>query len=301
MNNPFNRPTEYKPCVEDILYWVAEREAIRIHKLNGIDRKFWTQDPILQKYRFCNVRRRDDRMTQWMIRNMFDHIAHGEDDMWFISAIARYVNWPPSLISLLVNGAIPAHAEEFDPHVFVTVMDNLKAQGLKCWGSAYMLYPGRETGSNKAETVAFRFLLPLANDAAKVREAMAKNRVESVVQELTKFYGWNTFLAGQVAADLTYYPMELGEASDLYEWAPMGPGSQRGLNRLFGYKLNHSWKQGDFNAALRNIRIDISEHVGLEDLTLHDVQNCMCELDKMWRVLSGEGAPRSIYVPERAY
>ena len=81
----------------------------------------------------------------------------------------------------------------------------------------------------------------------------------------------------------------------------MGPGSQRGLNRLFGYKLNHSWKQGDFNAALRNIRIDISEHVGLEDLTLHDVQNCMCELDKMWRVLSGEGAPRSIYVPERAY
>ena len=300
MNNPFERPTTYTPCANDILYWVWERESIRLKKLAG-EKAPYTDDPILGRYRFCNVRRRDDRMTQWMIRNMFDHIAHGEDDMWFISAIARYVNWPPSLISLLVNGAIPAHAEEFDPHVFVSVMDDLKKQGLKCWGSAYMLYPGRETGSNKAETVAFRFLLPLANDAAKVREAMAKNRVESVVQELTKFYGWNTFLAGQVAADLTYYPMELGEASDLYEWAPMGPGSQRGLNRLFGYKLNHSWKQGDFNAALRNIRIDISEHVGLEDLTLHDVQNCMCELDKMWRVLSGEGAPRSIYVPERAY
>ncbi len=300
MTNPFNRPTTYAPCAEDILYWVDERDNIRQAKENGYPAP-WTDDPILRKYRFCNVRRRDDRMTQWMIRNMYDHVAHGEEDLWFIAAIARYVNWPPSLTSLLVNGAIPARAEEFDPHVFVAVMDDLKAQGLKCWGSAYMLYPGRETGSNKAETVAFRFLLPLANDAAKVREAMAKNRVESVVQELTKFYGWNTFLAGQVAADLTYYPMELGEASDLYEWAPMGPGSQRGLNRLFGYKLNYAWKQGDFNAALRKIWVEIAEQLDMENLTLHDVQNVMCELDKMWRVLAGEGAPRSIYSPETSY
>ena len=130
MNNPFNRPTEYKPCVEDILYWVAEREAIRIHKLNGIDRKFWTQDPILQKYRFCNVRRRDDRVTQWLIHNLYDQYEYGKDeDLWFIAVIARYVNWPPSLLELAGNGVLPARAEEFDPHVFVSVMDDLKSKG----------------------------------------------------------------------------------------------------------------------------------------------------------------------------
>ena len=302
MNNPFNRPTEYKPCVEDILYWVAEREAIRIHKLNGIDRKFWTQDPILQKYRFCNVRRRDDRVTQWLIHNLYDQYEYGKDeDLWFIAAIARYVNWPPSLLELAGNGVLPARAEEFDPHVFVSVMDDLKKQGLKCWGSAYMLYPGRETGSNKAETVAFRFLLPLANEAVKVRAAVAENRVESVVAELTKFYGWNTFLAGQVAADLTYYPQELGLAEDLYAWAPVGPGSSRGLNRLLGRPLNKSWEQSEFNEQPRIIWTEIAEQLDMEDLTLHDVQNCMCELDKMWRVLAGEGAPRSIYSPETSY
>ena len=301
MNNPFNRPTEYKPCVEDILYWVAEREAIRIHKLNGIDRKFWTQDPILQKYRFCNVRRRDDRMTQWMIRNMFDHITHGEDDMWFISAIARYVNWPPSLISLLVNGAIPAHAEEFDPHVFVSVMDDLKKQGLKCWGSAYMLYPGRETGTSKGETVAFRYLLPLVEGAEGVREAVKSNRVENVVTELCKYYGWNTFLAGQVAADLTYFTDELGMAKDLYSWAPMGPGSQRGLNRLLEKPVNHNWLSVPFCEQLGIIWTEIAEQLDMEDLTLHDVQNVMCEMDKYWRTLAGEGSPRSLYVPETAY
>ena len=299
--NPFDRPVSYFPCMEDILYFVYEREMIHLKKEGGGAIRPYTDDPILQKYRFCNVRRRDERMTQWMIRNMYNHVAHGEEDLWFIAAIARYVNWPPSLTSLLVNGAIPAHAEEFDPHVFVSVMDDLKKQRLKCWGSAYMLYPGRETGSNKAETVAFRFLLPLANEAVKVRAAVAENRVESVVAELTKFYGWNTFLAGQVAADLTYYPQELGLAEDLYAWAPVGPGSSRGLNRLLGRPLNKSWEQSEFNEQLRIIWTEIAEQLDMEDLTLHDVQSVCCEMDKYWRTLAGEGSPRSLYVPETAY
>jgi len=299
--NPFNRPTIYAPCLNDILYWVAERERIREAKLMDSVEP-WTEDPILQKYRFCNVRRRHDRMSQWMIYNMFaPYKADDDKDLWFVSAVARYVNWPPSLLSLLMNGAIPLSAEKFDPYVFVAVMDDLKKQGLKCWGSAYMIYPSSTKGANKAETVAFRFLQPLVDHAEEVRKAVASNTVEGVVTELSKFYGWNTFLSGQVAADLTYFADELGMAKDLYNWAPIGPGSQRGLNRLFGYPLAHAWKQDDFNKALMVIWQDIAEQLDLEDITLHDVQNVMCEMDKYWRVLAGEGAPRSIYVPETAY
>lgn len=300
MINPFDRPITYAPKIEDILYWVAERENIRQMKEAGEPREMWTADPILQKYRFCNVRRRDDRMTKWMCDNMFTpYKLNDEPDLWFVSAIARYVNWPPSLLALLVNGAIPSTAERFDPDCFVTVMDGLKKQGLKCWGSAYMLYPGRETGSNKAETVAYRFLLPLVEGAEKIRESVTSNRISSVVEELTKYYGWNTFLAGQVAADLSYY--DLKDAEDLYTWAPMGPGSQRGLNRLNRIKLGHNWRQEPFNEQLRFIHSEICEQLDLENVTLHDVQNCLCEMDKYWRVLAKEGAPRSRYVPETAY
>jgi len=299
--NPFKRPETYAPCADDILYWVAERERIREIKLLNIA-KPWTEDPIIQKYRFCNVRRRHDRMSQWMIYNLFSHyVMDDSKDLWFVSAIARYVNWPPSLLALMMNGAIPHNAKDFDPYVFVAVMDDLKKEGIKCWGSAYMLYPGRETGSNKAETVAFRFLLPLVTHADDIRKAVANNTVEGVVAELSKFYGWNTFLSGQVAADLTYFADELGLAKDLYNWAPIGPGSQRGLNRLFGHSIGHHWHQDQFNEALMIIWQDIAEQLDLEDITLHDVQNVMCEMDKYWRVLAGEGAPRSIYVPETAY
>lgn len=301
MINPFNRPKPGKACLDDVLYWVWEREIIRMRKVANAEPPY-TIDPILSKYRFCNVRRRDDRMTQWIMNNLLDDVRlGGENDMWFVAAIARYVNWPPSLAALRVNGAIPEDATKFDPDVFVSIMDNLKEQGLKVWGSAYLQYPGRETGSSKSETVARRFLQPLANEAAKIREAVAENRVEALVKCLTTFWGWSTFMAGQVAADLTYYPQELGEAEDLYDWAPIGPGSSRGLNRLLGRKLNATWKQEEFNAELKKVWTEIADQLDLDHFSLHDAQNCMCEMDKYWRTLNNEGAPRSIYKPETAY
>ena len=299
--NPFERPAPGKFCIDDILYWVYEREMIRIRKAEGHTAPY-TDDPILNKYRFCNVRRRDDRMTQWMIQNMFTPYTYNDgQDLWFVAAVARYVNWPPSLFALAADGAIPERAEDFDPEAFVSTMDDLKERGVKIWGSAYMLYPGRETGSNKAETVARRFLEPLAKDAANVRESLSENRVEALVSQLTKYWGWNTFLAGQVAADLTYYPQELGSAEDLYDWAPIGPGSTRGLNRLLGRKLNATWKQAEFNSELKKVWKEIEDQLDLDHFSLHDAQNCMCEMDKYWRTLNNEGAPRSIYKPETAY
>ena len=38
-----------------------------------------------------------------------------------------------------------------------------------------------------------------------------------------------------------------------------------------------------------------------EDLTLHDVQNVMCEFDKYVRVMNNEGKPRQLYRPEGAF
>ena len=53
--------TDYIP----LFYWVAERERIRVRKESG--QPFpWTDDPILATYRFCNVRREDDRVTIWV-------------------------------------------------------------------------------------------------------------------------------------------------------------------------------------------------------------------------------------------
>lgn len=48
---------------ERLCYWVAEREQIRNRNEAGQSAP-WTADPILETYRFTNVRRRDDRVSR---------------------------------------------------------------------------------------------------------------------------------------------------------------------------------------------------------------------------------------------
>ena len=283
---------------ELFLYFVYEREQIRLQREQGYPAP-WTDDPILAKYKFCNVKRKDDRVSRWLL-DFYYPKEPTTDDVWFQAAIARLINWPPSLNCLLASGVVPARAEDFDPKEFAYVLDLLMASG-KVYGSAYMLYPGRETGVKKSQFTAERILLPLAESAEKVRYAVESNLVERVVQAVSSSFGMSTFMAGQVAADLTYLPGQLDQAMDRYKYAPIGPGSQRGLNWILGHPLTHAWKQDAFNWELMVLLDALYEKYGWDDLTLHDVQNCCCEFDKYCRVITDTGRPRHDYKPETRF
>lgn len=297
-HNPFSAPTpSEEPCIEHILYWVWEREAIRIAKENGYQEEL-TKDPILKQYRFCNVRRKDDRVSRWLINNVY---SKPYTDLWFVAAICRYVNWPPMLAILLEHGLIPDRVENFDHVEFGRTIDKVTEFGGKAWSGAYMTFPCKvSAGQPKGAATAQHILAPLKTRADKIRDAIASNHVETTVNSFVGAYGWQVFMAGQVVADLTYTDA-LGYAEGLYSWAPLGPGSQRGLNRLNGRNLSAKWGQDDFNAALTDINNCLSVELKIEPLTLHDAQNVMCEMDKYWRVLYNEGRPRATYKPETAF
>lgn len=57
------------------LYWTfaSRRQAAFEARLAGRSRP-WTTDPILQVYKFCNVFRASDRVSQYMIRD----VAYGQ-------------------------------------------------------------------------------------------------------------------------------------------------------------------------------------------------------------------------------
>jgi hypothetical protein len=79
-----------------LFYWVREREEIRKRKEMGLDPSSWTVDPILSTYRFCNVRREDDRGTVWIRKHIREPFA-GHPHLWFMLCIARQINWPETL------------------------------------------------------------------------------------------------------------------------------------------------------------------------------------------------------------
>jgi len=303
-NCPYPMPTPETVCsMGGLLYFIWEREAIRLARENGHSAP-WTKDPVLAKYKFTNIHRSDDRVSQWVIDKLIEPAtARGDEHLWFTLLIARLINWPPTLQALINKGVIPCAPEDFDADMFEHTLERIKNDGKKVYSGAYMLYPTKmEPGGNKSRAVAKYIIGSAVENADNIRAALWINEngmsIEKFVAELSKCFGISTFIAGQVAADLTYTGMDV---EDLYTYAPIGPGSSRGLNYLLGRAPFATWKQKEFNAELSNVYGEIVDKLEIVDLTLHDVQNCMCEFSKYCRAVLSEGKPKTTYQPEMEF
>jgi len=103
-------------------------------------------------------------------------------------------------------------------------------------------------------------------------------------------------MAGQVVADLRWAMK--GKWRDRNRWAPIGPGSRRGLNRLLEQDIKTPVKQEEFVKRLRQMIVTCEAFLPIEltnRMEAMDWQNCLCEFDKYSRVLLGEGRPKQLY------
>jgi hypothetical protein len=259
-------------------YWMTEREAIRIQKDRGLP-KPWTKDPILREFKFCNVRREDDAVTRWFAKNWRN------DHYWphrnFIPAIilGRTINWPDTLNAI-------GFPEVWNPSHCKEVMDRLQKQGRKVYTGAYMITAG-PTGVSKNDWVLGNaetyFTKPPIIDSTSIQQSW-----ENIIA--AKYPCVGPFIAGQVIADLKQTD-HLLDAKDWRDWAPIGPGSARGLNRLHGRPTVQGVGQ---TQAVKEMR-EVKQALDRGDLCLQDIQNCLCEFDKYMRVKTGQGKPRSSY------
>jgi hypothetical protein len=288
---------------ELFVYWVKEREAIRVKKEAGAP-KPWTNDPILQTYKFCNVKREDDTVSKWITENWIKP-NDPHPNMWFAMIVARLFNWPPTLDLIGFPKYRLGEKETFWPELKELWRDQLKVYrdrlGAKIFTGAYLVSTNG-VSMDKIDYILDRVLTPIwERGRAPMTVALsfdAKNNdsqesLESYWNHLRQFDGLGSFMAGQVVADLKF-TSDLKDAPDWWTWAPLGPGSIRGLNRIHGRPLEKGLRQDQ----------GLKEMLVLQDLLIkeldwklpvHNVQNCCCEFDKMIRVKNGEGRPRSLY------
>jgi alpha-glutamyl/putrescinyl thymine pyrophosphorylase clade 1 len=264
--------------LNDLMHWIREREKVRIAK-DANHPKPWTTDPIIQNYRFCNVHREDDFVTRWFALNWRGPKYWHEPN--FIAAImlGRTINWPRTMERL-------GFPHEWEPQVFIDILDGLAAKGEKVWTGAYMITAG-PTGVRKSVWVMGNAESYFKNPP-KLDPTSLQKSWETIVENRYPCVG--PFIAGQVIADLKQTP-HLSQAEDWWDWAPVGPGSMRGLNRVYDRALGTNVSQ---KVALNEMRA-IRDELELADICLQDVQNCLCELDKYERVKLGQGKPRSGY------
>lgn len=264
-----------------LLHWICERECVRINK-EGDKPKPWTTDKILQNYKFCNVKREDDRVTKWVHENWLYPYAKSAD-VAFAMCVARHFNWPETLSAV-------GFPNIWDPEFVRTVLKNRRDKlGKKIYTGAYTV----STCGRAMDKIDYSIDIVLSPLWLALRAPERGETLQSYWSQLCKYEGFASFMAGQVVADLKFIaPLE--SASDWYSWAPLGPGSIRGLNRYFDRPLNYNVGQERGLEEMREIQSMIFEHTGLK-LALHNVQNCMCEFDKYCRLAYENGKVRSKY------
>jgi hypothetical protein len=267
--------------LEIVKLFVTEREAIRGGREAGLPPP-WTDNPILRDHRFCNVRRADDRTSQWVAKNWREPLADHPDG-WFASAVAAFVNLPETMDEI----GLPL---PYDRERIRGVLLSRQQRGLSMFGAAYKI-----RGIDTVDGVLNR--LHKSRDVLRPAPGIT---LQTFCDRLVQFDGIAGFMAGQIIASAKYAGT-LQSAPDWMSFAVSGPGSCRGLARVMGRPATYDWRnEASWRTAFRRFESAMRPwltEVGLGDLHCQDLQNCLCETDKYWRALSGEGKPKRRYNP----
>ena len=277
--------------VDRFMAFVHEREEIRFRRTSGQVLMPFTEDPILQTYKFCNIRREDDRTTVWIRENWRE--PHRDDpDLFFAMVVARFVNKPTTLAEI-------GYPVPWDRVRFLRVMRDISRRGDKPYGPAYMIRAD-STAPGKAKPVyqADEMFDPMWRKRKQIRPQPG-DTLNAWHMTLGLWHGLASFMGAQIVADMRYVE-PLRSASDWMTFAASGPGSRRGLNRLLGRAPRDKWEEDDWRLKLVETQTELNDRMnewGWEPLHAQDVQNCLCEWDKYERTRLGEGRPKQKFTP----
>lgn len=268
------------------LYWyfAYERQNIFNKKYSG-ESLPWTNDKIFQNYKFCNSYRVNDRVSQYLLKNIiYNGTKYSKEDTIFRIILFKLFN-KESTWELLINHFKNITLSNFDFNEYSKVLSDSKEKGIKIYNDAYISCANKAFGYDKKHDNH----LALINKMFKIDKMQNKiikcNNMEEAFNIIKKYPLIGNFMAYQLVTDINY--------SDVVDWKEdeftvAGPGSIRGIRKCFidkgnmtdediiKYMYNH--QDEEFKRLNYNF-------VGIKNrkLQLIDCQNIFCELDKYCR------------------
>jgi hypothetical protein len=264
-----------------LLFFMEERQRVYLKRSAG-EPWPWTQDPILQRYRFCNTYRENDKETAWLRNNwLLPYADH--PNLWFAVCMFRQINWSPTLAEL-------GFPTKWNSRKAFTMLMRRKHRGEKVYTSAYMIPSLGE--KNKIKYTVSSVLQPIWT--AWKRQHMEDNirfhnfpfrTLEEAHGWFLEQYGFGPFIAYEVVTDLRH-TRYLQDAPDILTWANPGPGAKRGLCRLMDLDIKAPIKRADQIKYMQDVFqwVQYNREVPLlPTLEMRDIEHSLCEYDKHQR------------------
>jgi hypothetical protein len=283
------------------LRMLKTREQIRLAKAAGAPWP-WSDDDVLNRHKFTNVKRENDRTTRWLrahwtaqhatadaatvlfncgVFRVFGTVAFAEQTGWTADVSA----WNAFLERC--NAVACWHAGN---HAFTSAYNRIRfnAELRKCPVDVYE----KELSTLEG--------LRLAVDDIVAAPAGGRLSWRAVCTRLRRVsgFGGSGFMAKEVLLDAMGWASMRRLVRDDGDWTPPGPGARRGLNRLYGRPRDMGANATrdsaletsfvcEMRLLLRTLRSLDPEFCKSVDLNIHDVQFQLCEYDKYCRVRDG--------------
>lgn len=268
-------------------YWTfaTNRQAVYERRLEG-DLPPWTEDDILQRYRFCNAFRASDRVSQYLIRD----VIYAPRDLNAHDRILRTILFrlfsKPSTWELIESSCGVVRAEAFDLMAIGSVLDAAMASGRTLYTSAFILCANRAYGYDRKHRNHLALLEAMLADELPAR-LLELSSLQEVYLAFRAYPLVGPFMAYQLAVDVNYGPdIHFNEN----EFTVPGPGALRGLAKVFEDLGDYSpedavhWLVEQQNTVKVQFDIDPPKLAGKRPLHAIDCQNLLCEVDKYARV-----------------
>ncbi len=269
------------------LYWyfAYERNNIFIKKKKGGPSP-WTEDKILQEYKFCNSYRVNDRVSQYLLKEViYNGKQYSKKDMIFRIILFKLFNLE-STWELLIKEFKDITLDTFNFKDYSFLLEKEISSGIKIYNDAYISCANKAFNHNRKHD----------NHLALIEKMFIKDKIDEKIIAcrtmkeaflIVKSYPLiGDFMAYQLVTDINYSEAVSWQED---EFTKAGPGALRGIKKCFisigKYTNEDIIKYMYDNQEEEFKRLGYSfKKIGNRKLQLIDCQNLFCELDKYLRV-----------------
>lgn len=289
------------------LYWyfACERQNIFWKKING-ESLPWTDDPILQKYKFCNSYRVNDRVSQYLLKNViYNGKKYSDETMLFRILLFKLFN-KESTWELLLNNFEDITLKSFSIKEYSKVLENAISNGIKIYNDAYISCATKAFGCARKHDNHLALLKKMFIEDKMQNKIVNCKTMEEAFNIIKGYPLIGNFMAYQLVTDINY--------SEVVNWKEdeftiAVPGSLRGIRKCFIDRgkmsnediIRYMYKHQDEEFKRPNLTF---KRIGNRSLQPIDCQNIFCELDKYCRqalpnLKSNRKKIKKHYVPKK--
>ena len=213
------------------LYWyfACERQNIFLKKKNG-EPAPWTKDEILQEFKFCNSYRVNDRVSQYLLKNViYNGKKYTDADMIFRIILFKLFN-KESTWELLENEIGDITLSSFYFNKYSQILEKAINNGQKIYNDAYISCANKAFGYDRKHENHLALLEKMfLKDHIDTKIINSKNMEEAF--NIIKSYPLiGNFMAYQLITDINY--SNVVDFSEM-KFTVAGPGSERGIKKCF--------------------------------------------------------------------